>query len=207
DLLRLGDRAQDHVHVHARDHRGGVDRGQVAHVRGDPVEDRLPQLGVRALAPAEHDRDLDLVTALEEPANVVDLRLVVVVVDLHAELDRLHLLLAGALARLLHLLLLLETVATVVEELGDGRLSRLAHQYEVEVLLPGTTQRVPRLDDAYLLTVGADETHLPHPDLFVHLQFSRYESTSSGTSAPRPASLLPAGRQRERSTLADRSAP
>src|SRR5690606_5137374 len=117
---------------------------------GVPVEDRLPQLGVRALAPAEHDRDLDLVTALEEPANVVDLRLVVVVVDLHAELDRLHLLLAGALARLLHLLLLLEAVATVIEELGDRRLRGLAHQYEVEVFLPGTPQRVPRVDDADL---------------------------------------------------------
>src|SRR5690606_41313333 len=114
---------------------------------------------------------------------------------------------AGALARLLDLLLLLGAEAAVVEGLGDARLRRIAHEHEVEVLPPGTLQRVPRVDDADLLTVGADETHLPDPDLFVHLQFSRYESTSTGTSARRPRPLPPCRPQRQRSTLADAARP
>src|SRR5690606_32754998 len=100
DLLRCDVGTQDHVHVHARDHRGGVDDGQFVDVGGDAVEDALPQLGVGAFATAEHDGHLDLVPTLEEPANVVYFGLVVVVVNLHAEHARLHLLLAGALAGL-----------------------------------------------------------------------------------------------------------
>src|SRR5690554_1335406 len=55
DLLRCKVGTQDHVHVHARDHRGSVDDGQLGDIGGDAVEDALTQLWVSALATAEHD--------------------------------------------------------------------------------------------------------------------------------------------------------
>src|SRR5690606_26489606 len=98
---------------------------------------------------------------------------VVVLVDLHAELDGLHLLLAGTLARFLGLLLELETVLTVIHQPGHGRLRLFAYQYEIEVFLPRHAESLPRLDDAYLGAVGPDEPDLPRADLLVHLQLFR----------------------------------
>src|SRR5690606_31933986 len=122
DLLLCNVGAQDHVHIHAGDHRGGVDDGQLVDVGGNTVEYPLTQFWVGTLPTAEHDCHLDLVSCFQEPANVIDLRLVIVTVDLHTELDRLHLLLPGALTRLLGLLLLFEAVLAVIEQLRNRRL-------------------------------------------------------------------------------------
>ena len=50
----------------------------VAEVLDHPVQDLATEVRVRHLAPAEHDRDLDLVPALQEPLDVALLRGVVV---------------------------------------------------------------------------------------------------------------------------------
>src|SRR5690554_2857549 len=165
--------AQDHVHVHAGDGRSGVYDGQLVDIGGYAVEDALTQFGVGAFSTAEHDGHLDLVTSLEEPADVVDLGHVVVLVDLDAELDRLHLLLAGALARLLGLLLEFETVLAVIHQLGHGGLRLLTYQYEIQVFLARHADSVPGLDDADLGAVRTDETYLPRANLLVHLQLFR----------------------------------
>src|SRR5690606_10580947 len=135
--------------------------GQLVHIGSHAVEDALTQLGVSALATAEHDGHLDLVTSLEEPADVVDLGHVVVLVDLDSELDRLHLLLAGTLARLLGLLLEFETVLAVIHQPSHGGLRLLADQHEIQVFLARHADSVSGFDDANLATVGTDETYLP----------------------------------------------
>ena len=74
----------------------------LAEVSEEPVEQRPAAFGVRLLAAAEHDRDLDLVLLVEEALDVALLGLVVVVGDLRPQLDLadvdLLLVLAGCLA-------------------------------------------------------------------------------------------------------------
>ena len=63
----------------------------VAHRVYDGVDLTLRGLGVRDLAAAEADRDLDLVPLFQEAARVLDLEGDVVVVGLRAEFDLLEL--------------------------------------------------------------------------------------------------------------------
>ena len=99
-------------------------------------------LGVRHLAPAEHDRDLDLVLALAGSADVALLGVVVVLRDLRAELDLADRDLLLVLARRLLLLGLLVLVLRVVEHAADGR-ARLGRDLdEVEIALLRVAQRL-----------------------------------------------------------------
>src|SRR5204862_4613533 len=106
---RLGGR--DH-HRHVATFLGGVllDDGEARQFLGEPVEDRGAALGVGDLAPAEHDRDLDLVLVAQEALYVSLLGVVVVRGDLGTELDLAHGDLLLVLARLLLLLRLLVLV-------------------------------------------------------------------------------------------------
>ena len=76
----------------------------------EPFEQRSTALGVAHLAPAEHDRDLDLVALAQEAYDMALLGRVVVGIDLRAELDLLDRDRALVLARQLLLLLLVVLV-------------------------------------------------------------------------------------------------
>ena len=65
---------------------GGLDETEFDDLVGQPAQQPETQLGAALLATAEHDRDLDLVARLEESHDVTLLGLVVVRVDLRAEL-------------------------------------------------------------------------------------------------------------------------
>src|SRR4051795_9215745 len=78
---------EQHRHVPALGDRPLLDDGELCELLREPLEDRLAPLGVRDLAPAEHDRDLDLVLVLEETLDVRLLGGVVVLGDLRPELD------------------------------------------------------------------------------------------------------------------------
>ena len=81
--LLLG-RAEHHDHVAAVLLGVALDEAQLADVLGQPLQQPVAQLGAGLLAPAEHDRHLDLVAGLEEPLDVALLGAVVVRVDLRA---------------------------------------------------------------------------------------------------------------------------
>ncbi len=133
----------------------------------EPLEEVPAALGVRLLASAEHDRDLDLVAALEEALDVALLRGVVVVGDLRAQLDLAHVDLLLVLAGLLGLLLLLVLVLRVVEEARDGWAGIRSHLDQVEIALLGHLERLLGLDDADLLAVLVDEPDLANTDALV----------------------------------------
>ena len=134
---------------------------------GEAVEDHLAALGVRHLAPAEHDRDLDLVLVLEEALDVALLGVVVVLGDLRAELDLADRDLLLVLARGLLLLGLLVLVLRVVEDAADGRARLGSDLDEVEVALLRVAQRLVGAHDADLLAVLADEPDLGNADALV----------------------------------------
>jgi len=83
---------------------GGLDETKLRDVVGQPLQQPEPQLRPGLLATPEHDGDLHFVPRVEESHNVALLRLVIVGVDLGAELlffDNRHLLVAAGLTGLL----------------------------------------------------------------------------------------------------------
>ena len=160
-------RAEHHRHVAPFLHRALLDYADLGELFGEAVENRGAALGVRHLAPAEHDRDLDLVLVAQEALNVVLLGVVVVLGDLRAELDLAHGDLLLVLAGLLELLCLLVLVLGVVEHPADGRarLGRDLHQVEFPFL--GELERVGGLQDADLLALVVDQPNLGNADALV----------------------------------------
>jgi len=160
-------RRQHHAHVATFLERLGLDHGEPVEVLEEAFEQCPPPLRMGLLAAAEHDRDLHLVLVAQEAHDVALLRLVVVVGDLRPQLDLAHVDLLLVLAGGLLLLLLLVLVLRVVEQAGDRGFRVGRHLDQVEVRLLGSLQRLGRLDDAELLAVGADQTHLGDADPLV----------------------------------------
>ena len=163
---RLGG-SEHHRHVAAVEVGALLDDGQLGELVGQAVEDHLPALGVRDLTPAEHDRHLDLVAALEEALDVALLRRVVADRDLRAELDLADRDLLLVLARGLLLLRLLVLVLRVVEHAADGRTGLGGDLDEVEIALLRIAQRLVGAHDTDLVAVLADHADLGHADPLV----------------------------------------
>jgi hypothetical protein len=137
---------------------------QIAEVRDESIEDPPTQIRVRHLAPAEHDRHLDLVPRLEEPGDVTLLRRVVVRVDLGSELD-----LFQSGARLLLPRFLLPDVTFVLElavvhDPTHGWIGLRRDLDEIEIQLPRLADGFTRIHHADLLAVGSDQTDPWSPD-------------------------------------------
>ena len=130
-------RGHHHRHVAPFLHRALLDHAELGELLGQPVEDRRAALGVGHLAPAEHDRHLDLVLVAQEALDVVLLGVVVVLGDLRAELDLAHGDLLLVLARLLELLGLLVLVLGVVEHPAHRRARLGCDLDQVEVAFLG----------------------------------------------------------------------
>src|SRR5690606_19926547 len=80
-------RREDHEHLPAFEARRLLDHAELLDVFGHLLEEALTDLLVGDLAPAEHDGDARLVALLQEPADVTDLDLVIVLVGLRPQLD------------------------------------------------------------------------------------------------------------------------
>src|SRR4051794_30114034 len=163
--------SQHHDHVAAVLLRTGLDETEIRDLFAEPAQEPETQLGATLLATAEHDRHLDLVARLEEPDHVTLLGLVVVRVDLGAELHFLDdglLLVAPGFARL-ECALVLELAE--VHELAHRRARHRRYLDQIQVDVRSQLQGALERDDAHLLTLGADQTDFPCPDLLVHAWF------------------------------------
>ena len=147
--------------------RALLDDAVLGELIGEAVEERDAALGVRHLAPAEHDRDLDLVLVAQEALDVALLGVVVVLRDLRAELDLADRDLLLMLARLLLLLRLLVLVLGVVEHAADRGLGLGRDLDQVEIAFLRVAQRVVDLHHAELLAVLVDQTNLGHANALV----------------------------------------
>src|SRR5262249_53401481 len=134
----------------------------------EPLENATPDLGVRHFTPAEENRRLDLVTFFEEALDVLLLELIIVFVDLGAELDLFdenHFL---VLLRLTRALLLLVLVLAEVHDAADGRVCGRRDLDQVETLGLGNRQRLRRRHDAELRSVVVDDANFSNTNAFVH---------------------------------------
>src|SRR5262249_20132419 len=139
----------------------------VAQLVDQPLEDAPPDLGMRHLAAAEENRRLHFVAVLEEAFDVLLLELVVVLVDLRAELDLLdldHFLVPPGLPRALLLLVL---VFPEIHDAADRRVGRRRDLDQVEPLLLGNGEGLRRRHDAELLARVVDDANFANPDAFV----------------------------------------
>lgn len=171
-LLALAGRAEDHSHVAAVLLRTVLDVAVLGDLFGQPVEQSVPQLGTRLLATAEHDGDLDLVSLLQEADHVTLFGLVVVIIDLGAELlflDNSLLLVLPGLAVLLSLFVF---VLPVIHDLRDRRLRIRCDLDKVEVGFESDVTGVVSTDNADLLAGRTDQTDLRDTDTLINASFS-----------------------------------
>jgi predicted CoA-binding protein len=138
------------------------------------LQEFLPEFRVSAFTTPEHDGRPYLVPTFEKTADMVDLRLVIVIIDFDPELDGFHLLVTRTLAGFFLLLLQFVAVLAVIQHLGHRRLRRFSDQHEVELFLSRTAERFLGIDDALLRSVRTDQTNLPDPYLLVDFQVFRY---------------------------------
>src|SRR5690606_1115493 len=124
-------------------------------------------LRVRDLAPAEEDHRLHLVAIGQEALDVALLELIVVLVDLRAELDFLDLAGLLVLPRLALALLFRVLVLPVIGDPAHGRRGCRGHLDEVEALLPRQGDRLRRRHDAELRAGFVDDPHLTNTDSIV----------------------------------------
>src|SRR5262249_49221821 len=119
------------------------------------------------LAAAERDDEPDLIPLFEEPPDVANLELVVVVVGLRPELDLFDLDDRRVLLRLVGLLRLLVLELPVVHDAADGRHGLGRDLAEVEPSVFRHTQRLVRRHDAELAVVIRDDADLRHANATV----------------------------------------
>ena len=158
---------EHHRHVAPVLDRPLLDGADLGELLGEAVEDHHAALGVRDLAAAEHDRDLDLVLVAQEALDMALLGLVVVLRDLRAELDLADRDLLLVLARLLELLGLLVLVLGVVQHAADGRPRLGRDLHEVEIAILRVAQRIGRPHDADLVSGLVDQAYLGHANAIV----------------------------------------
>src|SRR5436190_7211116 len=158
---------QDRVHLVAFLARRRLGHRHVGQFADQPFQDAPPDLGMRHLAAAEEDRRLDLVAVLEEALDVLLLELIIVLVDLRAELDFLDLDDLLVLLRRPRALLFLILIAPEVHDAADRRHRRRGDLHEVEPLLPRDGQRLRRRHDPQLRAVLVDDADFADPDAFV----------------------------------------
>src|SRR5690606_17848576 len=141
-----------------------LDHAELLDVFGHLLEEALTDLLVGDLAPAEHDGDARLVALLQEPADVTDLDLVIVLIGLRPQLDLLELDDDLLFARFRGLLLGLVLVLAVVHDLADGGPRRRRDLDQVETLLFRLGEGDLRRHDPELRAIGGDQAHFTCAD-------------------------------------------
>jgi hypothetical protein len=131
------------------------------------IKDLGSELRVGHLAAAELERDLDLVSVLEERGQMPNLRVEVTLADLWPELDFLHRDLCGPAPRLLGLLGLLVTELAVIHDSTDRRVRTRGHLNEVKVEASSHAKCLGDRLDPQLISFRPYESNLAGPDSII----------------------------------------
>ncbi len=180
---------EDGGHVAAFE--GGLffDGGDVFEGLDHPVDEGFADLRVGDFAPAEHDRDFDLVALFEKLGGCPRFEVDIVVVDfrLHADFAKLDVDLVFAGLALFLRLFVFEPAE--VHEPRDGWVGLGGDFDEVDVALAGHGEGLGRFDDADLAALFVDQADFRNADAFVDPGLRRcrpwWYLRSSPQTAPR----------------------
>src|SRR5690625_3424848 len=195
--LRAAVRGPHHRHVAAVLLGGARADPVLGDAGAQSLQQSVTQLRPRLLTAAEHDRHLDLGPGFQEADHVALLRLVVVVVDLGAQLLFLDDGLLLVLARLTRLLCRLVLVLAVVHDLADRRSGVGGHLDKVEIGIRGDAKRIFDAHDAYLLPTRTDQTDLRYANALVDADLSADGTSLGSLSVAAAAVLVRTQRQRK----------
>ncbi len=144
----------------------------------DLLEDVAPQVHVGHFAAAELQRELHLVSFLEELAGVVDLDQKIMIANLHgSELELLELPGSRRSARLVFLLLLLVAPLAVVHDAADRRARGRGDLDEIEAGLACEAQRLRGGDNSNLFFVLINQADGRDANLLVVTEVGRNSRT------------------------------
>src|SRR5512139_1876841 len=166
---RRGDDGHHRLPLHLR---RGLDLRDVRDRLRDVLQHLEAALGrVRQLPSPEPDGHLHLVPLLQEAADVLELRVQVVLLGLGADLDLLDLDDRLLLPRLLLPLALDVLELPVIHDPAHRRGGHRGHLHQVQVHGAGALERLRGVHDAELFPLGAHQAHLRHLDLLVDSGF------------------------------------
>ena len=155
--LRSG-RRQHHDHLTAFHFGHGFNPGAFFHFLADTLEDLSSEFLVGHLAAAEPQGHLDLVTGIDEFADILHLHLVVMLINIGTELDFLDvdnlLLFAGFIGTFLGFVF----EFAVIQDLADGRVNIRLNFNQIETDLISTANGIIHGDDTELLTIFINTT-------------------------------------------------
>ena len=149
--------------------RLAFDNGAVSEESEDFVEHLLPHFFVGKLATTEDNHDFDVVSVVEEAANLADFNVKVVVANLEADfhLLKLGLLFASFFAifgLFFHLLVL---VFAPIDDFDDGRVGIRGDFHEVNTGVSGEKLGVTARHDAELLSIRSNYANFRVTDFSV----------------------------------------
>src|SRR5690349_8674476 len=158
---------EDRVHLVAFLARRRFRHRHLGQLLDQPLQDAPPDLRMRHLPAAEENRRLHLVPFSQEALDVLLLELIVVLVDLRAEFDFLHLDDLLVLLGRPRALLLLVLVPPEIHDAAHRRVGGRRNLDEVEPLLARDRERLRGRHDPELRAVLVDHADLTDPDAFV----------------------------------------
>jgi hypothetical protein len=141
-----------------------LDAPDVGGLLGDAVEQLAPTIDVDNLAPAEDHGHAHLVFVGQKLADVPELRLKIVLLDLGRHADLFELAAPGAL---LLALLLAVAILSKVHELADDRVGLRGDLDEIQVPTARLLDRFGKGHDAQLLAVLVNDSNFFRPNLLV----------------------------------------
>ncbi len=163
----LLDRGKHHGHGASLAHRLAFHLGDVLGVFLNSFKHHESTVLVHDFPSAEKHGYLAAISALKEPANMLELRLVIMIIRLGTKLDFLDLDYGLFLLRLLLAFLLLILELTVVHDLANGRISIGCDLNKVQSFFLGYPQGFAGIQNAQLLTVVVNNPYLRNSDPFV----------------------------------------
>ena len=176
-LLAFADGPKDHGHIATILLGAGLNNANFSDVIGQTLQEAETQLRTRLLTATEHNGHLDLGSLLEEANYVTLLGLIIVIIDLRAELLFLNHGLLLVLTGFASLLSLLVLELAVVHDLAHGRLGIRCYLNQVKVSFVRKLACIIGTDNANLLTGRTDETNFRNADAFVDSSFSADENS------------------------------
>lgn len=148
--------------------RAKLDDCLIFYVVQQSLQDDTPQICVRHLASTEEDSGLYLVTVIQKAQHVVFLGLIIVLIDVNAELylfdgDGFLVLLGGAF-----LLFFFVKEFPVILDLADWGVGVGRDLNQIETSFAGNLKGFKGRHDAELITFIVDHTHLAGADPIIH---------------------------------------